>query len=249
MVLPHPTQRLLAVLRAVSVATLPRASGLRLRRDVGAVAAVVLRQLRPPLELVRSRAETAIVVPRRVTATGRARAPGAAQGAPRIVAAREARRGAGAAVRTGVAVTGEDRGEGELGITRRLRGAVDGTRVVEPREEAEAGGGGARVTARIALGAKVGAGVHGGEAPRGVGVGVHASGAEEGGGVSWDGWKRGDAICGDGVSKKKKRLRARNQSGRVGGRVGEVDPLLSFYLIFFFRLEMLCGDDCMRRIN
>lgn len=203
MVLLHPNQRLPAVLRAVSVATVPRASGLRLRRDVGA--AVVLRQLQLSLELVHSRAETAIVVPLRVTATGRARAPGAVQGAPRIVAAREARPGAGAAVRTGVAVKGEDRGEGELGITRRLRGAVDGTRVVEPQEEAEAGGGGARVTARIALGAKVGAGAHGGEARRGVGVGVHASGAEEGGGVSWDGGNEATQFVGMVFRRKRKK--------------------------------------------
>lgn len=190
MALPHPTQRLPAAPRVALVATPPRASGLRLRRDVGAVEAVVLRPLQPPLEPVRSRAETAIVVLQRVTAIGRARAPGVAQEVPRTVVAREARRGAGAAVRIGVAAaaTVEDRGEGVPGITRRRRGAVDGmwaVAVVEPREEAEeAGGEGARVTALTALGVKVGAGVRGGEARRGVGVGVHASGAEEGGDVS-----------------------------------------------------------------
>lgn len=150
----------------------------------------VLRPLHLLLEPVRSRAETAIVVPQRATAIGRARALGVAQGVPRTAVAREARPGVGAAVRIGVvaAVIAEDRGEGVPGITRRRRGAVDGiwvvAVVVEPREEAEAEGEGAQVTARTALGAKVGAGVHGGEARRGVGVGVHASGAEEGGDVS-----------------------------------------------------------------
>lgn len=187
--LPPPTQRLPAAPRAASVATPPRASGLRLQRDVGAVEVAVLRPLQPPLEPVRSRAETAIAVPQRATAIGRARAPGVAQGVPRTVVAREARPGVGAAVRIGVvaAAMAEDRGEGVLVITRRHRGAVDGiwvVAVVEPREEVEAGGEGAQVTARTALGAKVGAGVRGGEARRGVGVGVHASGAEEGGDVS-----------------------------------------------------------------
>lgn len=36
--------------------------------------------------------------------------------------------------------------------------------------------------------------------------------------------------------------RVRNQNGE-----GQLAPLASFYLIV--RLEMLCGDDCMRRIN
>lgn len=125
------------------------------------------------------------MAPRRATVTGRARAPAAAHGAPHTVAAREARRGAGAAVLTDVAVvTVEERGEGEPGITRRHQGAVDGIRVVGPQEEAGVEGGGARVTARIAPGAKVGAGVRGGEGLRGAGVGVHVLGAEEGEDVS-----------------------------------------------------------------
>lgn len=151
------------------------------------VVVAVLRLPRSPLELARSRAETVTAVPRRATATGHVRAAAAAHGAPRTVAAREARRGAGAAVLTGVAVAMvEERGEGELGTTRRHRGAVDGIRVVEPRGEVEAGGGGVPVIARIAPGAKVGAGVQGGEGLRGVGVGVRVLGAEEGGGVSQD---------------------------------------------------------------
>lgn len=189
--LHHPTQLLLAVLRVASAVTPPRASVLRLRRDavavavVVAVAAVVLRRRQSLLEPVRSRAETVTVAPRRATVIGRAHAPAAAHGAPHTVAAREARRGAGAVVLTDVAVaTVEGRGEGEPGITRRRRGAVDGIRVVEPQEEAGAGGGGVRATARIAPGVKVGAGVRGGEGLRGAGVGVRVLGAEEGGDVS-----------------------------------------------------------------
>lgn len=167
----------------------PRASDLHLRRDVvaAAVAAVaVLRLPRSPLELARSRAETVTAVPRQATATGHVRAAAAVHGAPLTVAAREARRGAAVLIGVAVAMAGE-RGEGEPGTTRRHRGAADGIRVVEPRGEVEAGGGGVPVIARIAPGAKVGAGVRGGEGLRGVGVGVRVSGAEEGGDVSQDG--------------------------------------------------------------
>lgn len=199
----------------VALAATPlRASGPRHLHAVVVVAAVVvpLRLLQQPLDPANFRAATATVVLRRATATGRARAPGAALAARHIAAVRAARPGVAAAVRIGVvaavaaaAVTGDVPGGVALGITRRRREAADVMRaavvVVEVVVEAvvveavvglqgaaaaaaaAVVGGGARAIARIALGAKVGAGARVGEAARGVGAGVRALGAEEVGGV------------------------------------------------------------------